>query len=69
MSNSVEVLVDEDLPVETLRLPRALVLRIAGIVEEEALGYRSFGDFLLAALRSELKRAEKTSYFLKEGPR
>ncbi len=67
--SGVQVLVDEDLPVETLRLPRALVLRVADVVEEEALGYDDFRGFLLAALRSELRRAEKTSYFLKERAR
>ncbi len=52
---------------ETVRLPRSLALRIAKVLEEEALGYASFDDFCLSAVRRELERAEKTSYFLKEG--
>ncbi len=67
VSGGVQVLLDEDLPLETLRLPRALVARVIDLVEEEALGYGSFGDFLLAALRSELKHAERARYWLKEG--
>ncbi len=66
--SGVEVLVDEDFRLETLRLPRAFVRRIADVVGEKALGYGSFDDFLLTALRSELRRAEKTSYFLQEAP-
>ncbi len=40
--------------------------RILRVVEEEALGYGSLDDFVLAALRSELKEAELASYWLKE---
>ncbi len=30
------------------------------------MGYATFADFLLAALRSELKRAERASYWSKK---
>ncbi len=53
----------------TVRLPRAFVLRVADVVEVEALGYDDFRGFVLAALRTELRRAEKTAFFLKEGAR
>ncbi len=69
MSSGVEVVVDEDLPVETLRLPRALVLRVADVAGVEALGYDGFLGFLLAALRAELKRAERAKYWLREAVR
>ncbi len=68
LPNGVEVLV-EDSRLETLRLPRSFVQRIADVVGEEVLGYDDFRDFLLAALRSELRLDVKSSYFLKEGPR
>ena len=67
--SGVEVLVDADFRLETLRLPRALVARVADIVAEENLGYGSFRDFVLAAVRCELERAEKTAFFLREGAR
>ncbi len=54
---------------ETIRLPRGLVQRIARLLEDDALGYLGVDDFVVAALRRELRRAEKTSYFLKEAPR
>ncbi len=69
LPSGVEVLVDKDLRLETLRLPRSFVQRIADVVCQEVLGYGSFNDFLLTALRSELRRAEKSSYFLKERAR
>lgn len=54
---------------ETVRLPRGLSLRVVKILSDDALGYTSFDDFCLSAVRRELERAEKTSYFLKEGRR
>ncbi len=66
--SGVEVLA-EDFPLETLRLPRRLSRRIERVVENDALGYSSFDSFCLAAIRSELRRAERTSYFLKERAR
>ncbi len=65
--SGVEVLVNEDLPLETLRLPRGLVGRVIDIVKVEALGYDDFRGFLLASLRAELKRAERAKYWLREG--
>ncbi len=53
----------------TVRLPRGLSRRIERLLEDESLGYGSFDDFVLAALRSELKRAERASYWLREGAR
>ncbi len=50
----------------TVTLPRGLSLRIAKVLEDEALGYSSFDDFALTALRSELKEAELASYWLKQ---
>ncbi len=67
--SGVEVIVDEDLPLETLRLPRGLVGRVIDIVEVEALGYDDFRGFLLAALRSELRRSERSAFFLRGAPR
>ncbi len=54
---------------ERVTLPRGLSRRIARILEEEGLGYAAFDDFVLAAVRRELERAEKTSFFLREGAR
>ncbi len=56
-------------PGETVRLPRGLVRRVERAVENEVLGYASFTAFILEAVRRQLERAEKTSYFLKEGSR
>lgn len=53
----------------TVSLPSGLSRRIERAVEDGALGYSSFDDFCLSAVRSELRRAEKTSYFLKEAAR
>ncbi len=47
-------------------LPRGLSARIFRILEEEALGYSSFDDFVLTALRSELREAELASYWSKQ---
>ncbi len=52
---------------ETMRLPRGLSLRIAKVLEEEALGYSSFDDFVLSGIRHELREAELASYWLKQG--
>ena len=68
LPNGVEVLA-EDSRLETLRLPRGLSRRIQRVVENDALGYSSFDDFCLEAIRRQLERSEKTSYFLKEGTR
>ncbi|MEE9174313.1 MAG: hypothetical protein V3U30_04990 [Thermoplasmata archaeon] len=54
---------------ERVILLPGLSRRIARILEEEALGYATFDDFVLAAVRRELERAEKTSFFLREGSR
>ncbi len=53
----------------TVKLPQGLSRRIAKVVEDGSLGYANFDDFCLSAVRRELERAEKTSYFLKEGRR
>ncbi len=53
--------------VRTVRFPRALAHRIASTLEDKSLGYLGVEDFVLSAVRQELERAEKTSYFLKEG--
>ena len=53
----------------TVSLPRGLSRRIERVVEDGALGYSSFDDFCLSAVRSELRRAERSAYFLKEAPR
>ncbi len=53
----------------TVNLPRGLSRRIETAVNDEALGYATFDDFVYAALRRELERAERTSYFLREGRR
>ncbi len=50
----------------TVKLPHGLSRRIASMVEEEGLGYASFHDFCLEAIRRQLERAERTSYFLRE---
>ncbi len=51
---------------QVIRLPRGLSLRIAKVLEDEALGYATFDDFVLTALRSELKEAERgASYWLR----
>ncbi len=47
-------------------LPPGLHKRILRAVENEDLGYGSLDDFVLTALRSELKEAELASYWLKE---
>ncbi len=52
-----------------IRLPRDLSLRIAKVLEEEALGYASFDDFVLSGIRHELKEAELASYWLKQEER
>ncbi len=52
--------------VPQIRLPRGLSRRIERVVEDGALGYSSFDDFCLSALRSELRPAERTAYFLRE---
>ncbi len=52
-----------------VRLPRGLSRRIEEVVEQDGLGYSSFDDFCLSAVRSELRRAEKTAYFLREDAR
>ncbi len=54
---------------EKVTLPRGLSARIFRILEDEALGYTDFDDFCLSAVRRELERVEKTSYFLREGSR
>ncbi len=50
----------------TVKLPQGLSRRIARVLEDEALGYSSFDDFLLTALRGELKEAELASYWLRQ---
>ncbi len=54
----------------TVRLPRGLSRRIEEVVEVSCLGFASFDDFCLEAIRRQLERAERTSYWLKkEGAR
>ncbi len=54
---------------QTIPLPRDLVRRIIRAVENKTLGYGSVDDLVLAGVRRELERAERTSYFLKEAAR
>ncbi len=51
--------------VPQVRLPRGLSLRILRAVGEEALGYSDFDGFVLAAIRRELKQAERASYWMR----
>ncbi len=53
----------------TVKLPRGLSRHVEEVVGDPSLGYDTFDDFCLSAIRSELRRAEKTAYFLKEGSR
>ncbi len=53
----------------TVKLSRALSRRIEEVVEDEAMGYASFTAFVLEAVRRQLERAERASYWLKEGSR
>ncbi len=64
--SGVEVLVDEDSRLETLRLPHGLTRRIERIVEDSSLGYDSFTAFVLEAVRRQLERAERAAYWLKK---
>ncbi len=50
---------------QVIRLPRGLSRRIARILEEEGLGYVDFDSFVLAAIRRELKQAERASYWMR----
>ncbi len=49
-----------------VKLPRGLSRRIEEAVGDPSLGYGTFDDFCLSAIRSELRRAERTAYFLRE---
>ncbi len=54
----------------TVSSPGALSRRIERVVEDGTLGYSSFDDFCLEAIRRQLERAERASYWLKkEGAR
>ncbi len=53
----------EDVP--QVRLPRGLSQRILQVVMEEALGYTDFDGFVLAAIRRELRQAERASYWMR----
>ncbi len=54
----------------TVKLPSGLSRRIEEVVEDEAMGYASFTAFVLEAVRRQLERAERASYWLKkEGAR
>ncbi len=54
----------------TVSLPRGLSRRIERVVEDTSLGYDTFTAFVLEAVRRQLERAERASYWLKkEGAR
>ncbi len=53
----------------TVTLPRGLSRRIEEVVEDSSLGFASFDDFCLEAIRRQLERAERTAYFLREAAR
>ena len=44
---------------EQITLPRAVSMRIAAVVDIEALAYVDVEDFVLSAIRNELDRAER----------
>ena len=48
-----------------VRLPLGLSQRILQVVKEDALGYADFDSFVLAAIRRELKEAERASYWIR----
>ncbi len=50
----------------TVKLPHGLSKRIERVVEDSSLGFVSFDDFCLEAVRRQLGWAERTAYLLKE---
>ncbi len=48
-----------------VRLPPGLSARILRVVAEDALGYSDFDGFVLAAIRRELRQAERASYWMR----
>ncbi len=51
---------------DTVRLPHGLSLRIAKVLEDNALGYSNLDDFVLAGIRHELREAELAAYWSKQ---
>ncbi len=50
----------------TVKLSHLLSLRIAKVLEDEALGYGNFDDFVLAGIRHELREAELAAYWARQ---
>ncbi|MEE9237177.1 MAG: hypothetical protein V3U52_05260 [Thermoplasmata archaeon] len=50
----------------TVKLPHGLSLRIAKVLEDNALGYSNVNDFVLAGVRHELREAELAAYWSKQ---
>ncbi len=53
----------------TVKLPRGLVQRVERVVEDTSSGYAGFTAFILEAVRRQLERAERASYWLKQEDR